>query len=127
MALTLPAASQAAPVLVAEADKAQWWHWVNAPAVNIEAERYFSYPVGTGMEAELQYTIRADGSVANCTVARKTDPEQSDDRICALIALHEYAPATGNAARTPIRTSFSILIGVTPERADELTRDAADR
>lgn len=109
-------------------EKGKWWIWANPPAINIQAEQAISRPPGApALEVRFAYTIDTNGRVTECGVPYRSEAGHDDQTLCALIALHQYRPAPGNRERVPIRTSQTLLIGVSAERARNLMRAGKER
>lgn len=104
-----PLTTEGRPAAVPSTERGQWWSWTNPPAVPPEAGSLFLS--AQPQEVELAYTITSDGTVSDCRVARKLQPELDDRLLCRLVETHVYEPAKANAIRQAIRTSFVAFIG----------------
>lgn len=99
---------------------ADWWNLTSDLSANYEAMGYFLQRKVPAVSAEFEFTVTSEGLVADCVVIKKSDPDQPDDRLCALIAGNEYAPSESNGQRLAVRTTTSVSVGTSASQTKEL-------
>lgn len=133
--LLLAAAFSAAPSAVADAtattvevDNAsadKLWKCSNCPAINPAIGPLYTQQTKP-IAANLAYTILADGSVDDCSVLAKSDPELDDASLCGLVALEQYEATPANAQRRSVRRSNEIRLGPPGTSKEQMTGDLSE-
>lgn len=111
------------PLTIPQDSLKDWWNLTSDVSANYEAMGYFLQRKVPAVSAEFEFTVTSEGLVADCVVIKKSDPDQPDDRLCALIAGNEYAPSESNGQRLAVRTTTSVSVGTSASPTKELLSD----